>query len=171
MPQSIFLADCSIAENIAFGQNKVNIDFEKVKKAVKKAQLVDFIKKSPNGINTIVGERGIKLSGGQRQRIALARAFYREANIFILDEATSSLDQKTEDEIINDFFKFKNATNSNNTIALHFIVKCVCLTRYVVVKQKMKNLISFNLKLCKGLTHLCQEQTEQVSFFGQKSLD
>ena len=105
VPQSIFLADCSIAENIAFGQNKINIDFEKVKKAVKKAQLVDFIKKSPNGLNTIVGERGISLSGGQRQRIALARAFYREANIFILDEATSALDNLTEKLVINEIFK------------------------------------------------------------------
>ena len=96
VPQAIFLADTSIIENIAFGVSKDKISLEKVKRAAEKAQLADFIERSPGGYSALVGERGIRLSGGQRQRIGIARALYKESDILIFDEATSALDDVTE---------------------------------------------------------------------------
>ncbi len=106
IPQNIFLADDTIKNNIAFGTENNLIDLDRVKYSIKFAGLEKFINDLPNGLDTRVGDGGFKMSGGQVQRIGIARALYKEPNIFILDEATSSLDQKTEDEIINDFFKF-----------------------------------------------------------------
>ena len=100
VPQNIYLSDSSIAENIAFGVNKNDIDIEKVISAAKKAQLHSFIKSTSRGYSAFVGERGIKLSGGQRQRIAIARALYKDSKILIFDEATSALDIKTEKAVI-----------------------------------------------------------------------
>ena len=74
------------------------------------ADLEEFIKQSKNGINTIVGERGIALSGGQSQRVGIARAFYTDRDILFFDEATSSLDGLTESNIINSIRKLKNKT-------------------------------------------------------------
>ena len=96
VPQSIFLSDSSIMENIAFGLPKSEIDIEQVLKAAHLAHLDDLIKELPNGLNTIVGERGVQLSGGQRQRIGIARALYYEAEVLAFDEATSALDTITE---------------------------------------------------------------------------
>ena len=107
VPQSVYLNDDTIKSNIAIGENEENIDEEKIQECIEIAGLKRFIEHLPNKLNTKVGPQGIRLSGGQIQRIGIARALYTEPNIFILDEATSSLDQKTEDEIINDFFKFK----------------------------------------------------------------
>jgi len=101
VPQNIFLSDRSITENIAFGIPPDEIDEEKVNDAAEKSQILDFIKQSPKGFKTIVGERGVRLSGGQRQRIALARALYRNASILVFDEATSALDNKTEMNVMN----------------------------------------------------------------------
>lgn len=96
VPQLIYLSDASIAENIAFGVKKREIDLNRVKSAASKAQIAETIDLLPNGYETIVGERGVRLSGGQRQRIAIARAFYKQAEVIIFDEATSALDTKTE---------------------------------------------------------------------------
>jgi ABC-type multidrug transport system fused ATPase/permease subunit len=101
VPQNIFLADATIAENIAFGVPAEKIDINKVQSAAQKAQIADFIEKGNLGYNLIVGERGVKLSGGQRQRIGIARALYKEANFLIFDEATSALDSETESEVMN----------------------------------------------------------------------
>jgi len=100
VPQFIYLADLSIAENIALGEEKKDINEEEIIKAAKQASILDFIDNCPNGFNTMVGEQGIKLSGGQRQRIGLARALYRKSKILVLDEATSSLDNQTEKAIM-----------------------------------------------------------------------
>lgn len=99
VPQSIFLTDSSIAENIAFGENKKDFDFARIAKASSLAQLSNYIESLPSKYNTLVGERGVLLSGGQLQRIGIARALYKNADIIILDEATSALDTKTEAEI------------------------------------------------------------------------
>ena len=109
VPQSVYLIDDTIKKNIAFGLPNDDIDDDLVGKAVEKASLNKFINDLPNGLETIVGEKGIRLSGGQQQRIGIARALYRDPEILILDEATSSLDQATEKRIIESikFFKGK----------------------------------------------------------------
>ncbi len=100
VPQSIFLIDDSIRKNIAFGLLEEDINDELVNLAIKKANLNNFLNSLPEGLNTIVGEKGIRLSGGQQQRIGIARALYRNPEILILDESTSSLDQDTEKKIM-----------------------------------------------------------------------
>lgn len=105
VPQTIFLGDCSIKHNIAFGLNDRDIDLSRIDSAVNQAQLNDFIDQLPEGLDTIVGEKGVQLSGGQRQRIAIARALYRNPKILVLDEATSSLDGMTEKKIMDSIYK------------------------------------------------------------------
>lgn len=100
VPQHIFLADSSIAENIAFGETPEAIDKDRVKQAARQAHIADFIESNPKGYDAMVGERGIRLSGGQRQRIGIARALYREATVLVFDEATSSLDNETEEAVM-----------------------------------------------------------------------
>lgn len=96
VPQSIYLSDASIAENVAFGLPAKSIELDKVKRAIKLAHLDTLIEQLPDGLDTKVGERGIQLSGGQRQRIGIARALYDNAEVLIFDEATSALDGVTE---------------------------------------------------------------------------
>jgi len=96
VPQTIFLSDSTVSENIAFGVPKDQIDFERVKSAAQQAQISSAIESMPDGYSTIVGERGVRLSGGQRQRIGIARALYKRASVIIFDEATSALDSGTE---------------------------------------------------------------------------
>jgi ATP-binding cassette, subfamily B, bacterial PglK len=100
VPQSIYLADSSIEENIAFGLPKKEIDPVRVRQAAKKAQMDEVIEGFPDKYLTRVGERGVRLSGGQRQRIGIARALYKQADVIIFDEATSSLDNETESSVM-----------------------------------------------------------------------
>jgi len=100
VPQSIYLTDGTIEQNIAFGLDESSIDRDRLQYAAWIAQLTDDIARWPNHYKTIVGERGVRLSGGQRQRIGIARALYKESEILVLDEATSSLDHDTESLII-----------------------------------------------------------------------
>ena len=104
--QNIFLSEGSVAENVAFGIPKEEIKLDKVYKSLELANILDHVMSLENGINTKVGERGIKLSGGQQQRIGIARALYNESNVLILDEATSSLDGHTEKVIMNSILEF-----------------------------------------------------------------
>jgi len=96
VPQSIFLIDDSLRNNVAFGIPKSKIDEQAVRDAIRSAQLEEFVATLPNGLDTVVGERGVRLSGGQRQRIGIARALYHNPSVLVLDEATSSLDTETE---------------------------------------------------------------------------
>lgn len=100
IPQSIFVLDADIRANVAFGGKEEEIDDERVWSALRAAQLEDFVKNMSEGLDTCIGERGIRLSGGQRQRIGIARALYREPQLLIFDEATSALDNDTEAAIM-----------------------------------------------------------------------
>ena len=100
IPQTIFMIDDSIRKNVAFGVPEEEIDDEKVWRALQEAALDDFVKSLPDGVETGIGERGIRISGGQRQRISIARALYEDPEVLVLDEATSALDNETEAAIM-----------------------------------------------------------------------
>lgn len=100
IPQVIYLSDDTIRNNIAFGVKEQEIDEQAVRAAVEKAQLTEFVGSLPHGLDTIVGDRGVRLSGGQRQRIGIARALYHDPEILVLDEATSALDNETESAVM-----------------------------------------------------------------------
>ena len=100
VPQAIFLADGSIARNIAFADPDGDFDMDRVSRAARIAQLDTFAEALPHGYDTMVGERGVRLSGGQRQRLGLARAIYKQAPVLLLDEATSALDDVTEQAVL-----------------------------------------------------------------------
>ena len=100
VPQTIFLADTSIRNNIAFGKKEEQISDNKIRDSLKSAYLEDYINSLPEGIETRVGERGLQLSGGQRQRIGIARSLYKGGEVLVLDEATNSLDMETEKNVI-----------------------------------------------------------------------
>ena len=109
VPQSIFLADASIRENIAFGIAPEAVNSERVESAIRLAQLDTFISGLPQGLKTQVGERGTQLSGGQRQRIGIARALYEDPELLVLDEGTSSLDTITEANVMLAISEFAEA--------------------------------------------------------------
>jgi len=102
IPQQIFIVDDSLKKNVALGVPDEEIDMKKVELALKQSQLLSLLDKLPQGVDTLLGERGIRLSGGQRQRVALARAFYHDRDVLIMDEATSALDDETEKEIVSE---------------------------------------------------------------------
>lgn len=105
VPQTIFLSDATIAENIAFGESKEEIDIEIVKESSKKAHAHNFINSMEHGYDTLVGELGSKLSGGQRQRIGIARAILKKSNVLFLDEATNALDDETESKVMKSLYE------------------------------------------------------------------
>ena len=107
LPQDTFLIDSSLKENVALGVPIINIDENLVLDSLNKAKLEDLKNSLPDGINTLMGERGVRLSGGQKQRVAIARAFYHNREILILDEATSALDNKTEQQIVKEIDELK----------------------------------------------------------------
>jgi len=105
IPQNIYLSDNTIRKNIAFGLDDDQIDDNKIWEAIKNAQLDEVVRKLPEGLDTWIGEHGLKISGGQRQRIGIARALYSDPTVLVLDEATSSLDTETERGISNSINK------------------------------------------------------------------
>ena len=100
VPQTVYLTDDTIRNNIAFGEDEQCIEDDRIWSALEQAQLKEFVSKLPQELDTIVGERGIRFSGGQKQRIAIARALYYDPDIIVLDEATSALDSETENAVM-----------------------------------------------------------------------
>ena len=112
VPQSIFLTDQSIKENICLGFNELDPNIKRIQQAANKAEIANFIEDLENKYETKVGERGVKLSGGQRQRIGIARSIYKKHQLLVLDEATSALDNITEKKVINNIY------NEDKTIVM-----------------------------------------------------
>ena len=100
VPQNVFLLDDTLLENIALTTLSGAVDLPKACRAIQNAHLSEFVEKSENGVLHRIGENGLKLSGGQRQRLGIARALYRDRPILVMDESTSSLDNKTEASIL-----------------------------------------------------------------------
>ncbi|MBE9178845.1 ABC transporter ATP-binding protein [Oculatella sp. LEGE 06141] len=128
IPQSIFLMDDTVERNIAFGVPDHQIDYERLHKAIHAAQLNDLIEQLPDGVKTMVGERGVRFSGGQRQRVGIARALYHEREILVLDEATAALDNETE-SLVTEAIKSLSGTKTVIIIAhrLSTVQHCDCV--------------------------------------------
>ena len=151
VPQSINLLNSDILSNVAYGLNYEDIDEKKVWDAIEAAQIRDLVNNFPNKLKTKVGENGIRLSGGQRQRIAIARAFYRNKKIIVMDEATSSLDNKTESNLIS------AVSNKNKDFTFIFIAHristikdCDCI--YEFHDGKIKEFGNYNELVLKSET-------------------
>jgi|TARA_B100000767_G_C19778123_1_gene543942 ATP-binding cassette, subfamily B, bacterial PglK len=108
LPQDVFLLDGSLKENITLEDDISKIDIEKLNNAINKSNLKSFVDSSDNGLDTTIGENGIKISGGQRQRLGIARALYSNKNFLILDESTNALDEKTKRKIIEELYSLKD---------------------------------------------------------------
>ena len=106
LPQQVFLIDNSLRCNVALGETESEIEESRLQEALRQARLSELVEQLPQGVNTILGERGVRLSGGQRQRVALALAFYHGRSVLVMDEATSALDNETK-EIVNEIQRLK----------------------------------------------------------------
>lgn len=147
VPQSIFLKDDTLRRNVAFGVPEDQIDERAVERAIASARLDEFVGSLPEGLETKVGERGVRLSGGQRQRIGIARALYNNPEVLVLDEATSSLDVETESDVM----EAVNALHGQKTLLivahrLSTVAKCDRLFRLengcLVWEGEPKNIMS-----------------------------
>lgn len=137
IPQTVFMIDDTIRKNVAFGIPEDEIDEDRVWEVLKEAQLDEFVKSLPEGLETGIGERGIRLSGGQRQRISIARALYEDPKVLVLDEATSALDNDTEKAIMDSI----NHLHGKKTLIiiahrLQTIEKCDAVYRIEGTKAK-----------------------------------
>jgi ATP-binding cassette subfamily B protein/ATP-binding cassette subfamily C protein len=129
IPQSIYLFDGTVAENVAFGSEYKG---EKIVQVLKKARIWDFLE-TKEGLNTLVGEGGIQLSGGQKQRIGIARALYNDPEVLVLDEATSSLDDETESQIMDEIYDVSG--NKTLIIIAHRLSTVQRCDRHIQINQ------------------------------------
>ena len=152
VPQDIFLCDDTLRRNIAFGIPDQLIDEESVLKVVQISQLESVVEQLPDGLDTIIGERGVRLSGGERQRIAIARALYNDPDVLLMDEATSALDGETESEITKAIEKLKgNKTMIIIAHRLSTIKECDCV--YFMQDGEIKDFGKFEDLLVKNLDY------------------
>ena len=131
VPQDIYLLDDTIKKNIAIGEEETQIDNSKLDLAIKSAELEDYIGNLPQGLNTVVGNRGVRISGGQKQRIGIARALYFDRKILILDEATNSLDENNETKIL------------NNIMSQYHSKTLICIAHNHKIFEKFDNVVCF----------------------------
>ncbi|MBW4575770.1 MAG: ABC transporter ATP-binding protein/permease [Aphanothece sp. CMT-3BRIN-NPC111] len=136
IPQSIFLMDDTVERNIAFGVPDRLIDSERLSKAIHDAQLTELIAELPDGVKTVIGERGVRLSGGQRQRMGIARVLYHQREILVLDEATSALDNETE-RLVNEAIKSLSGTKTLIIIAHRLTTVEHCDRIYLLEKGRI----------------------------------
>ncbi len=136
IPQSIYLVDESIRDNIAFGIDADKIDDKRIWEVLEEAQLKEFVEELPEGLDTKIGDRGVRISGGQRQRLGIARALYHDPEILVFDEATSALDNDTEKAVMDAVNSF-HGKKTMVIIAhrLNTIAKCDVI--YKVENEKM----------------------------------
>ena len=152
IPQDIYLIDDSIARNIAFGLKDEDINGQALTRAAETAQLGSFLATLPKGLNTVVGNRGIRLSGGQRQRIGIARALYNEPRVLVMDEATNALDNETEREVV----RAINQLRGDRTIIMiaHRLTTVIgCDRVYLLEAGKIKDAGSY-VELARRHKHL-----------------
>ena len=107
IPQQVFLIDDTLRHNVAFGIDNDKIDNDILQESLRQSKLIEVVEQLPQGVETVLGENGVRLSGGQRQRVALARAFYHGRDVLVMDEATSALDDQTEQEIVKEIDQLK----------------------------------------------------------------
>jgi len=155
IPQSIYLLDDTIKKNIALGVDENEIENEKILKSIKMSNLEKFVNSCPKKLNSVVGEFGARLSGGQRQRIGIARALYFDSDLLVLDEATSSLDENTEKNIINSI----NQMKGKKTILISAHKKKILKDCDVIFKVENGNIIQY--KNLENLENL--EKNEKIN--------
>jgi ABC-type multidrug transport system fused ATPase/permease subunit len=149
VPQSIYLTDDTLKNNVAFGIPEGEIDIQLVNDAISQSQLKGFVEDLPQGIETMVGENGVRLSGGQRQRIGIARALYHRPTVLVLDEATSALDSNTESEVMDTI----ESLHGNKTIIiiahrLSTLKNCDCIYKLkngtIIDKGNLNRMVNTN---------------------------
>ena len=140
MPQDAMILEGSLLENIAFGEDSKNVNFKNFETSINAANLNHFVSNLKDAGNLQLGERGLKISGGERQRISLARTLYMKPKILLLDEVTSALDLKNENEILKTIYNLKNTTKiliSHNKEALKYCD--------IIYELRDKNLLETNI--------------------------
>ncbi len=139
IPQNIYLFEGTVLENIAFGRI---VDEKKARAALKSANILEFLELNHEGINTQVGDFGVKLSGGQKQRVAIARAIYGNPEVLILDEATSALDESIERKVMSEIYQI--AKNKTLIVVAHRLSTIKDCDKVYLVKDKKVRLIEIN---------------------------
>lgn len=161
LPQQIFLIDNTLKANIALGVKEEDIDEKKVYSAIEQVHLTELVAGLANGLETIVGERGIQLSGGQRQRVALARAFYHSRNVLVMDESTSALDNETEREILQQMKELKGV-KTMLVIAHRVTTLQHCDRIYRLAHGSIQEELTYEELLKKNIDHWLKEKPPQV---------
>jgi len=142
IPQQVFLIDDTLSNNVALGVASNEIDSDKLHESLRQSKLIEVVEQLPQGIETVLGENGVRLSGGQRQRVALARAFYHGRDVLVMDEATSALDDQIEQEIVKEINQLKGK-KTLIVIAHRLTTLKYCDRIYKIDKGRVKEVGSY----------------------------